>query len=456
MSDNTSKLSGLAGRLKSSLSKLNDDAKLKAGGKAPHKQPDEHDATDLHQEDELEPMQRSSRNDRLSATDDDITDGLIIDGEAVPQTSKKKVGMSQKQKMLLVAVFIVGAAVYTKMQKTVPLPAEGAKNGAQVIGIEKPANDSGSGIAAPTFELGGSQPHDEKLIPISTSTGHGNGFGSSGTHAQDPANAPIDSDVVTADLNDQFSSMTDDSDQTLDPFSGDVKHAPKQAAALPVSVSPQPQKPVLAAPAKVAATETHSGLGSLSSSEDSPFNVGGSKSTELSGTKNQNADSGKGELLDQGANADVAKLKANIAEKDGRIGTLETEIGKLKTDLATANKELADAKGKGKPVPKATQHKPVPAAHVTQRSTPTHRVASAPKATPRPQICVTAVAQAARNCTTCVPHAFISHKGSETMVGQGDYIEGLRVNIVGDRLDLQNAQGDVVHKFWSSPNGCAG
>lgn len=456
MSDNTSTLSGLAGRLKASLSKFNDDAKLKAEGKAPHTQPAEHDATDLHQEDELEPLQRNTRNDRLSATDDDITDGLIIDGEAVPQNTKKKVGMSQKQKMLLVAVFIVGAAVYTKMQKTTPLPAEGAKNGAQVIGNEKPASGSGSDIAVPNFELSGSQTHDEKPIPISTNTGHDNGFGSSGAHAQDPANAPIDSNAVTADLNDQFSSMTDDSDQTLDPFSGEVKGAPTQAAEHPVSVSPQPLKLGLAAPAKVTATETHTGVDSPSNSEGSPFNVGGSKSTELSGTKNQNADSRKGELLDQGANADVAKLKANIAEKDGRIGTLETEIGKLKTDLATATKELADAKGKGKPVPKATHHKPVPVAHTTKRSTPTQRVASAPKATPRPQICVTAVAQAARNCTTCVPHAFISHKGSETMVGQGDYIEGLRVNIVGDRLDLQNAQGDVVHKFWSSPNGCAG
>ena len=41
------------------------------------------------------------------------------------------------------------------------------------------------------------------------------------------------------------------------------------------------------------------------------------------------------------------------------------------------------------------------------------------------------------------------------MVGQGDFLDGLRVNIVGDRLDLQDAKGDVVHKFWSSPNGCA-
>ena len=243
MSDNTSKLSGLAGRLKASLSKLNDDAKLKAGGKTPHTQPDEHDAKGLHQEDELEPMQRNSRNDRLSATDEDITDGLIIDGDAIPQKTKKKEGMSQKQKMLLVAVCIIGAVVYTKMQKPAPFPADVAKNGAQVIGNEKPASVSGSDIAAPTFELAGSQPHDEKPIPISPSNGHDNGFGSSGTHAQDPANAPIDSDVVTADLNDQFSSMTDDSDQTLDPFSGEVTHTPKQAAGLPVIISPQPQKP---------------------------------------------------------------------------------------------------------------------------------------------------------------------------------------------------------------------
>ncbi|RBB94292.1 hypothetical protein C3E97_032305, partial [Pseudomonas sp. MWU12-2115] len=162
---------------------------------------DEHDATDLHQADEQEPVQRNSRNDRLSATDEDIIDGLIIDGEAVPQKPKKTVGISQKQRMLLVAVCIVGAAVYTKMQKPAPLPTEGIKSGAQVVSSEKPTRDLGYEIASPNFQLGESQSREEKPIPISTSAGHDNGFGSSGAQAQDPANAPLDSDVVTADLN---------------------------------------------------------------------------------------------------------------------------------------------------------------------------------------------------------------------------------------------------------------
>jgi hypothetical protein len=455
MSDKTNKLGSLASRLKDGLAKINTDAKSKAESKSSNTQNTEHDATELFDDDNMGPAQSNTKHDRLTASDEDISDALIIEGEAIPQTGKKKGSMTTKQKLLLAIVCVVGAVVYTKMQTDALHTPSAVKAGSPAASQESKAIASNSDISVPAFDLEKGQSQDDKAIPVSTSIDHDNAFGSATGHVQDPANAPIGNDVLTADLNDQLGNLTEDGDQTLDPFSGAVSPTPKQPVVVPISSAPTVQKTPPPSSSKIVTADPKSVLKSPVTSVDSPFAVGGSNSTGLSGAKNQNADSKKGELLDQSANADVAKLKANIAEKDGRIVTLETEIGHLKSDLAHQT-ELADAKSKGKTVPKVAQHKPMQASHATKRSTPTQRVASAPKATPRPQICVTAVAQAARNCTTCVPHAFISHKGSETMVGQGDYIEGLRVNIVGDRLDLQDAKGDVVHKFWSSPNGCAG
>src|SRR5690606_39188367 len=114
-------------------------------------------------------------------------------------------------------------------------------------------------------------------------------------------------------------------------------------------------------------------------------------------------------------------------------------------ELEKLKGELAEAK-KARPAVATRPAAPKPARVA--------RPAAKPAVPARPQLCVAAVAQAARNCTTCVPHAFVTHNGNETMLGHGDFIESLRVNIVGDRLDLQNSEGEVVHKFWSSPNGC--
>ena len=298
---------------------------------------------------------------------------------------------------------------------------------------------------------------DSSNSPIEAAGGSDDMLGFGGSGPKDAANSPLGTDALTADLNQQFSGTAEESNEVLDPFTGKVNTVAAHPADLPVPESHENAPSAMLPEADLTTGSAKGNLAMIGTPGDSPFGGADSNSTELSGTKNQNPDSKKGVLQDQSANADVIALKAKAAEKDSRIGSLETEVGNLKKELATAKHDLKTAnQGPAKSSPsKVTQHKPVKAVHTTQRSTPSQRVASAPKAVPRPQICVTAVAQAARNCTTCVPHAFITHRGTETMVGQGDFLEGLRVNIVGDRLDLQNANGDVVHKFWSSPNGCA-
>lgn len=343
------------------------------------------------------------------------------------------------------------------MRVPAPTPAELAASDVQIIGEDTPAKDKAADIASLPFEFGADKPDQHQPVVAESKGGADLGFGN--TPAGDPANAPIGGDVLTADLNDQFSSLGDDTTETLDPFSGSV--TPTQPLAVAQPDNSLAKAPVLAPVAKAGEISPPKSVNPapLQATADNAFKADGSNSTELGGTSFQNADSSKGVLQDQTAKADVGKLKANLAEKDVRISKLETENGKLKTQLTDAQKDLANAQSKGKTPPKASQHKPVKTAQTpkpAKPSTPTQRVANAPKPTPRPQLCVTALAQAARNCTTCVAHAFISHKGNMSMVGQGDYIEGLRVSIVGDRLDLQNAQGDVVHKFWSSPNGCDG
>jgi hypothetical protein len=453
MSDKSKTLGGLASRLKDGLAKMNNDAKSKAEGKAPNRLDEQHDATDMFDDDDMGPARSSQKHDHITATDDDITDALIIDGEAEPQQEKKKGGLSKKQKLLLAFGVVVAAVVYTKVQNDAlhsPSPSKADITASTPDPLKGATTQQ---IAGPTFDIEKQEQQDNQPIPISASADHDLGFGSGTNH--DPANAPIGNEVLTADLNDQLGNLNDEGEQTLDPFTGAVTPTPKQPSVASISAEHSLEKPVVASQVKTEVLDPKTTTVQEKPSDFSPFAVGGSNSTGLSGTKNQNTDSKKGELVDQSANADVAKLKTNVVDNTGRIVKLETEVSQLKSDLAH-QKEPVDAKAKSKTVQKVAQHKPNQSSHAAKPSTPTQRVASAPKATPRPQICVTAVAQAARNCTTCVPHAFISNRGSETMVGQGDYIEGLRVNIVGDRLDLQNAQGDVVHKFWSSPNGCAG
>lgn len=140
--------------------------------------------------------------------------------------------------------------------------------------------------------------------------------------------------------------------------------------------------------------------------------------------------------------ADVTKMKAQLAQKDSEIKSLKDQLAK---------KPVSSLKPvHAKP---AVAHISKQSASVVQRST-TKAVPPVAKIVSRPKLCVKAVAPPARNCTTCVAHAFVVDAGAENMVGQGDFLDGYRVAITGDRLDLQNSDGQVVHKFWSQPNGC--
>ncbi|MFL1449110.1 hypothetical protein ACI77O_12015 [Pseudomonas tritici] len=456
MSDKTNTLADIAGKIKAGLSRVNQDAKDKASGEKPTANvAGQHEVnTDLDDE-PPEPGPANRKSEHLTATDhDDLEEGFIIEGEAEPTKPKAK-GLTKPQKLLLIFALAVGAWYWTTTQPAPVMP--GTIPETSELGIKNSDGDDGASIPSPSFDLPAEKPEDQPAdLAIASSNNSSEPLDFGGATKIDDANTPLGNESLTADLNDQFGAMGDDTGETIDPFSGEVKPAQPLQSAQQAALTQKKEEAIAKA---AAAIPTHSdSLGLLESPNDSPFSGGASKGNELSGVNSQNKDSKAGELLDQGANADVAKLKANLAEKDGRIGKLETELGKVRNDLAKANDDLAKAKaGKGHTSKaKPAQQKPAQTAKTTQRSPSTQRVANAPKAVARPQVCVTAVAQAARNCTTCVPHAFISHKGVETMVGQGDFLEGLRVNIVGDRLDLQNANGDVVHKFWSSQNGCAG
>ncbi|MBF6043488.1 hypothetical protein P5706_36800 [Pseudomonas sp. ChxA] len=178
--------------------------------------------------------------------------------------------------------------------------------------------------------------------------------------------------------------------------------------------------------------ETPPKLASLSAEKHDPV---------LGSTSLQNPDSSQKPSLQKDA-ADVTKMKAQLAQKDNEIKSLKDQLAKK----PGSNIKPAQAKP-------AVAHNPKHSARVAQRS-PTKAVPPVAKVVSRPKLCVKAVAPPARNCTTCVAHAFVVDAGAENMVGQGDFLDGYRVAITGDRLDLQNSDGQVVHKFWSSPNGC--
>lgn len=161
----------------------------------------------------------------------------------------------------------------------------------------------------------------------------------------------------------------------------------------------------------------------------------------LGSTSLQNPDSSQ-KPSQQSDAADVSKMKAQLAQKDNEIKSLKDQLAKK----PGSNAKPAHAKP-------AVAHINKHTANIAQRS-PTKAVPPVAKVVSRPKLCVKAVAPPARNCITCVAHAFIVDAGAENMVGQGDFLDGYRVAITGDRLDLQNSDGQVVHKFWSSPIGC--
>jgi hypothetical protein len=165
----------------------------------------------------------------------------------------------------------------------------------------------------------------------------------------------------------------------------------------------------------------------------------------LAGTQISNPDSSSQPRLQGNSGAEMALMGAQLKAKDEMIKSLEKQLEVAKNDTPV--------KAQSKPVKPKTvapaKHSPM----IAKR--PSQQVKTVAMIQPRPRVCVKAVAPAARNCVTCVPHAFIVDSGEENMVGQGDNLHGYRVSITGDRLDLQDSNGQVMHKFWSQPNGCA-
>lgn len=164
----------------------------------------------------------------------------------------------------------------------------------------------------------------------------------------------------------------------------------------------------------------------------------------LAGAQIPNPDSSTQPRLQGNSGAEVALMGAQLKAKDELIKSLEKQL-----DVA---KNGSPVKAQSKP---AKTKAVAPAKHSPALAKrPSQQVKTVAMLQPRPRVCVKAVAPAARNCVTCVPHAFIVDSGEENMVGQGDNLHGYRVSITGDRLDLQDSNGQVMHKFWSQPNGC--
>lgn len=174
--------------------------------------------------------------------------------------------------------------------------------------------------------------------------------------------------------------------------------------------------------------------------EMAPTPVQGNQPPVFAGTPSASPDSGSAKEVPV-TRQELAKANADLASQAEKIAALEKKLAKAEEKLNLAN-----------------QAKPAaPQRHVAQAPVKSQQAKASPVTSTktRPRICVKAVAAAARNCTTCVAHAFIVRGGVEDMVGQGDFLDGYHVSIVGDRLDLQDSNGQVAHKYWSSTNGCA-
>lgn len=431
--------SGLIDKLQSGVRKMNSEAKAKAEGRA-NIEP-EIEAVNTHDSGpNFEDVANEEQAEIGSANLHDETeaeDGFII--SEVEEQAPKKSGsrsMSGKQKALVAAGLIGLAFVAKTMMVDAPLPSQiTAQSESQQV--SEGENDFNNEIS---FDFG-NESTDEGISKSSMEDQAGavnDEFAGAEGAADDP-NALLGESLQIAEFEGELNLLGMGETEMLDPFSKEV--------------ITEPQGEVLAIREFNQDTEVEDSfeLGApLEKEIESPFAVADSKSPELSGTEFQNKDSEESELLDQSAKANVVVLQTEIKEKDIRISELERKLEASTRSLQEAESKL---KNSGHRPTVANSIAPSASPKPVQRSTPMQSVA---RASARPNVCVSAIAQAARNCTTCVPHAFITHNGSETMVGQGDYIEGLRISITGDRLDLQNSQGDVAHKYWSSQNGCAG
>lgn len=395
------------------------------------------------------------KNETIRATDDDE---FVIENEADNSTPASPVNkgsslkdMPLKKKLLLIAVVVVAGLVVKNSliseptRESAAVPPESSLNKDGLAGNGFGSESLGDGLPNP---LGEAKAHDPAVGKTLEALDLDGPFQ---VKPQDAiTNVPIGPDQSAAELsNDTFgfpaantppaSAAAEPTDTIaeamLAPGNGFGDLAKTGAAAIPATASLTPD----ANPFGTQGTPLASNTDPLM-----PPPPAEKSDTFLAGTPFQNPDSSVKPSQQGSTDTQASELKAKLAAKDELIKTLERQLQDAKAKKP-ATQNVARAQVKHAPT---TKHVPTVARQTATRASPVARVA------PRPKLCVKAVAPPARNCSTCVAHAFIVDSGVENMVGQGDNLKGYRVSITGDRLDLQNSDGQVAHKFWSQPNGC--
>ncbi|MBA1305987.1 hypothetical protein [Stutzerimonas stutzeri] len=412
MSSDEKKKSGLGnflGQLQEGVSRLN------------NKRPDSEMRANEPKVDDAGAVEESLLQNQERDPDVEPDDGpLLLDAQAtdVEAPKKAKGPMSRKKGLLLVGVLVVAAVIYQNSGRTpVELATEGAT--AEAVVDDEPLDsqlDDWNPLGVPSTEKQAEATQDDAV-------------GQTLTELQ--LNGPLQvSPGVPGSVELPLTNFD------ADPFSPQTE-ADYSAATTPTQPAGE------ASPFDLTVTSATAPFGSAA---EAPA-AGATQVPEA------NPPSEKGDAILARAASDNPDSK-QLPSSEG-IG--ETEIAELKAKLALQEKAIADLNAKLQDVASSTtapKPKPV-SSNASPKPAPATASRPVAKAGPRPKICVKAVAPPARNCSTCVAHAFlVKANHEEDMVGQGDFIAGYRVSITGDRLDLQNSAGDVVHKFWSQPNGC--
>ncbi|MHC5194955.1 hypothetical protein ACYSUW_14470 [Pseudomonas frederiksbergensis] len=403
-----------------------------------------------------------NKMEQRSATDDD----LLVDPEASPAADKKsKAGgslknLSAKKKALLCVVALIGFFVVRNAMVTPPgavaptTPHENqnsnAKAGEMAIDFGHGSDQKGEpNIASSLSSPLGDQPNDDEAVGKTLDElnldppGHG--------HEGKADLAGTSKEAAEPAALDAFGFPASSEKQTINQVSTNVQPATVAASTEPTELfgsAVTPPAPVI--PENKAESNPFGGQKPVPAATPEPTMMSptmlGKTDPVLAGTQISNPDSGNQPRLQGNSGADVALLSAQLKTKDELIKSLEKQLEVAKNDKPV---KAQSSTAKSKAVAPA-KHTPA----IAKRTPP--QVKQVAMIQTRPKICVKAVAPAARNCVTCVAHAFIVDSGEENMVGQGDSIHGYRVSITGDRLDLQDSNGQVMHKFWSQPNnGCA-
>lgn len=418
-------------------------------------------------EDFIEAESAPQNGSEQQAQDDD----LLVDPQGGPNPDKKKPktagglkNLSAKKKALLCAVALIGFFVVRNAmvtpQSTVTPPAthdaQNAKAGEMAIDFgQGPAQKGDANIASSLPSPLGDQQHEDDAVGKTLDElnldgqAHGTDAKADLAGATKPTAEPAALDAFG------FPASTE---KTLGsgPVAATAANSLQPTTVATTSTEPAELFGASATPATPGTPETKAESNPFGTSKPAPATTPdsslmsptmlGKTDPVLAGTQISNPDSSSQPRLQGNSGAEMALMGAQLKAKDELIKSLEKQLEVAKNDKPV--------KVQSKPAkPKAV----APAKHSTaiaKRTPP--QVKPVAMLQPRPKVCVKAVAPAARNCATCVAHAFIVDSGAENMVGQGDFIHGYRVSITGDRLDLQDSNGQVMHKFWSQPNGgCA-